>query len=303
MGWLAVAPPASATGVLTFEADLRARAEQGRAAAAEVHAVAAGLRHTFADRTGDRLILYGLAEARADFDELMFHELYARYKGPLGAWNVTAGRFRLPFGLLAGFTSERLLFPTVEERTLGFDADDGLMLSGQSGDWEYGLTATQGLGPHRAPDWPGPGLVTGRIGATRGESGEVNLGLSLAAGRSRVEHHMDMATDVPRRLAALDATLYHGRATVRLETSAGSLDRASLTAAYAALDFAVRPRWEVNAAGSFVHREGEDVAAWFLGLGFRPSWFTIRGGYRHAHQGAPRHQVALQLYRLFALPY
>jgi len=301
LGWLAVAPAASATGVLTLEGDARAALERGRPAAAELHAVAAGLRHTFADRAGDRVVLYALAEARADLDERMFHELYARYKGPLGAWNVTAGRFRLPFGLLPGFTSERLLFPTLEERTLAFDADNGLMLSGQDGDWEYGLAATQGLGPHRDPEWPGPGLVTARVGLTRGESGEANVGLSVAAGRSREGHAMDM--DTPRRLVALDATLERGRATARLEATAGSLEHRALATAYAGLDFAVRPRWEVNAAGSLVHREGERDGALSLGLGFRPSWLTIRGGYHYAYEGTPRHRLALQLYRLFALPY
>ena len=303
LGWLAAAPAATASGVLVLEGDVRATAPEGGPADAGVHAAAAGLRHTFADATGDRLILYGLVEARADFDDLMVHELYARYKGPLGAWNVTAGRFRLPFGLLTGFASDRLLFHTVEERTLGFDADDGLMLSGQVGDWDYGLAATQGLGPHRDPDWPGPGLVTGRLGATLGESGDASLGLSVAAGRSRLAHHTGMETDAPRRLAALDATLVRGRATVRLETSAGSLDRAGLAAAYAGLDFAVRSRWELNAAGSLVRHAGGSADAWFLGLTFRPSWLTIRGGYHYAHEAAPHHRLTAQLYRLFALPY
>ncbi len=302
-GWLALAPTAFAAGVLVLEGDVRGTAARGRPADVEVHALAAGLRHTFADRTGDRITLYALAEARADLDERMFHELYVRYKGPLGAWNATAGRFRLPFGLLPGFTSERLLFSTVEEHTLGFDADDGLLVSGQSGDWEYGLAATQGLGPHRTPDWPGPGLLTGRLALTRGESGEANFGLSFAAGRSRMGHDMAPERDVSRRLAAVDATLYQGQATVRLETAAGSLGGHALATLYAGLDVAVRPRWEVNAAGSLVHREGRGDEALFLGLSFRPSWLTIRGGYHYAHTGTPHHGLALQLHRLFSLPY
>jgi len=308
---LCLASAASAAGMLTLEGDARARGAGGDPATAEFRTLALGLRHTVADRAGDRVILFGLAEARDDLAEFMLHEAYARYKGPLAAWNVTAGRFRLPFGLLPGFTSERLLFPTTEERTLGFDADNGLMLSGQRGDWEYGLAATQGLGAHQPIEWPGPGLVTGRVGLTRGEAGEVNLGLSGAAGRSREAHAMEpememerrMERDVPRRIGAVDATVSRGRATARLEAGAGTVAQRRFGAAYLGVDFALHPLWEFNTAGSLVRTGGGNADAWFVGLSHRPSWFTIRGGYRHARGAEARHEVVVQLYRLLALPY
>ncbi|MEZ4550364.1 MAG: hypothetical protein R2874_07785 [Desulfobacterales bacterium] len=63
---------------------------------ANVHLIGASVRKTFADGHGDRFIFFGLVEAADNFNEVMAHELYGQYKGPMGAWNVTAGQLTYP---------------------------------------------------------------------------------------------------------------------------------------------------------------------------------------------------------------
>ncbi len=100
---------------------------------ANIHRIGISARKTFADRHGGRLILFGLVEAEDNFDEIMAHEFYGQYKGPMGAWNVTAGRFGLPWGLLPGFSASRLLYDMPHDRLLGMDVDSGVKVSGMVG--------------------------------------------------------------------------------------------------------------------------------------------------------------------------
>ena len=64
----------------------------------------------------------------------MIHELYFKYKGPMGLWNITAGRIGIPYGLLTYFSTSRLLFESSIEQILGFDADNGITVSGVKGE-------------------------------------------------------------------------------------------------------------------------------------------------------------------------
>ena len=92
---LLIAPVgACGSGNISAEIDARLRLEERGECNARLHLLGLSLRHTFADRRGDRLALFGLARAEHDLSEVMLHELYARYKGPLGAWDLTVGRFR-----------------------------------------------------------------------------------------------------------------------------------------------------------------------------------------------------------------
>jgi hypothetical protein len=81
------------------DADLRGRWSSAEKLSAEVHAVGLSIRKSFADNSGDRFIISGLFEAEKNFSEFMIHELYLRFKGPMGLWNITAGRIGIPYGL------------------------------------------------------------------------------------------------------------------------------------------------------------------------------------------------------------
>lgn len=286
---------------------------------ANIHLAGVSARKTFADSRGDRLIFFGLLEAEDNFSDVMLHEIYGQYKGPMGACNITVGRFALPWGLLPGFSASRLLYDMSHDAILGMDVDSGGMISGVTGNLNYAVSFTQGYGPHNTPDGDGHGIGMGRIGFTPGDTEEISLGLSAAWGRSVSAHgaggDVDMRVDIAgmadmekdaavrRAVGGLDATLYLGRWLGRMELSAGRVDHRSMTAGFAAIDYALLPRLDVNVAVNHVWHGSKYEDAWFVGITGKPPWFTIRGGYRYAGHSPSRHEVMLQLYRLFSFNY
>lgn len=312
--WLCLPLPVPAAWDLSVDGDARFQWTDWAHAGAGIHRVGASLRKTFSDARGDRLVLFGLVEAQDDFSEIMVHELYGLYKGPLGAWNVTAGRFGLPWGLLSGFSASRLLYEVPHDRLLGMDVDSGLKISGVTGALDYAVSITQGYGPHNTPhDW-GHGLATARIGFTPGDTEEFSWGLSAAWGRSLAAHveetTAEMETAGPehdgerpwrRVLVGLDGTLYLGRWLGRLEAAGGRVGGLTMATGFAALDFALWPRLDLNLAVNAVRHGSDHQEAWFVGFTAKPAWFTFRGGYRYAgHHNESRHEVVFQIYRLFA---
>ena len=297
-----------ATWNLSLDGDARYRWEDWEHSEAHLHLVGASIRKTFADSRGDRLIFFGLVEAEDNFDDVIAHELYGQYKGPLGAWNVTAGRFGLPWGLLSGFSASRLLYDMPHDRLLGMDVDSGLKVSGVAGTLDYGISFTQGYGPHHTPHDMGCGLAVGRVGFTPGDTDEISLGLSGAWGRSLLTHdedasgmaEMDAGRDILRALGGVDATLYLGRFLGRIEFASGRVDHRSLTTAFAALDYALLPKLDLNLAVNAARHGSDYEDVWFVGLTGNTPWFTIRGGYTYAGESDARHTVTLQIYRLFS---
>lgn len=305
-----------ATWNISLDGDARYRLTEWEEHDANIHLVGASVRKTFSDSRGDRLILFGLVEAEDDFSDVMLHEIYGQYKGPMGAWNITAGRFGLPWGLLPGFSASRLLYEMPHDALLGMDADSGVMLSGVTGSLNYAVSFTQGYGPHNTSDGDGHGIGMGRIGFTPGDTEEVSLGLSAAWGRSVRAHgnggDADMGVDiidrdkdsaVSRAVGGMDATLYMGRWLSRIELSAGRVDDRSMAAGFAAIDYALLPRLDLTLAGNALWHGSTYEDTWFVGFTGKPPWFTIRGGYRYAGHSPSRHEVMFQLYRLFSFNY
>jgi hypothetical protein len=297
---LSAAMPGFSYWNLSADADARVRWRHPSDFAAEIHAVGLSVRKTFADRSGDRYIFAGLLEAVHNFSELMVHELYFRYKGPMGLWNVTLGRFGIPYGLLTSFSTSRLLFESIPEDVVGLDADNGIMVSGIVGMLDYGVSITQGYGVHRLPEFPGEGLGVARLGLTFGGAEEFALGVSLAYGNVATEHGGHTAA---RRLAGgLDATANMGRTVLRGQIDAVRRDVHWLVTGYALLDFAVHRRVDLSAGARALH-DSSTAGAVYAGFTFKPPWFTLRGGYSYAHSDKPGHEVSLQVYRLFAFTF
>lgn len=297
---LAAAGPRASWNV-SADIDVRYRLSDWRDHAGGLHVAGLSLRKTFADSKGDRLTLFGLVEASDNFREIMPHELYGQYKGPLGSWNVTLGRFGLPYGLLTGFSSSRLLYDMPHRATIGYAVDNGIMLSGVKGMWDYGVAATQGYGPHHTPGFPGHGLGTARLGVTLGDAGDVILGVSGAYGRTSHAHHRD--STVSRAVGGIDATLYLGRLLCRMELNGGVADEQFLATGFAGADFALLPGLDVHIAVTGVRRGDHTEDAWFAGVTYKLRWCTLRGGYRYAWHNKPHHQAALQIYRLFSFTF
>jgi hypothetical protein len=290
---------AGAAGNVSFEADGRLRLAEGAEREAELHLLGLSLRHAFADSKGDRLILAGLARAESDLSEITLHELYARYKGPLGSWDLTAGRFRLPYGLMYSFDPATLLYNTPHMDLLGMDSDNGAMLSGLVGPFDYALSFTQGYG-HHAPDFPGHGIAMARLGIIPGETEEVSIGFSGAYGRTLAEHDGDET--IERAIAGADATLYLGRWLSRLELSGGRVDGQEILAGFAGLDYALLSGLDLNLAANVVRHGSETADTWFAGITCRPRWITIRGGYQYEGTG-DSHEFTIQAYYMFSRGY
>ncbi len=295
--------PGSASGSwnLSLDGDVRAEFPEGEETTAWFNVAGLSLRKTISDQTGDRLILFALMESRDDFSDTMLHELYARYKGPMGKWNITVGRFQLPFGLLTGFTTSRLLYDSLFVTT-DPDADSGLMISGVAGNVDYGIAMVQGIGVHGDHEFPGPGNAMGRLGMTFGNSEEVSAGISAMIGRSRHPHHEDHI--VPRQVAAMDATAVLGRWITRWEVQAGKVNDSSFRAGFAMADFSVLSRLNLTAAGKIARWGYDRSSMGYLGLGYQLPWFTVRGGYTYEDSGDHHaHVVSIQLYRLLSFPF
>ena len=108
--------------------------------------------------------------------EVKPYQTYLQYKGPFGGkWNIRAGHYILPFGLLSDFDSERLVLRTLEPLSLGIKLDTGVELLGYIKDLDYAVSISQGVGRNRLTDVDNDKLVTARIG-WQGE--DINVGLS-----------------------------------------------------------------------------------------------------------------------------
>ncbi len=303
-----------ATMNISADADARARVASGTSPDATLEIFGASVRKTFADDRGDRLILFALFESEKGFEassDQSLHEIYAQVKGPLGAWNLTVGRFGLPWGLLPGFSARRLLYDTSHMRVLGMEVDSGVKLSGVRGSLDYGLSLTRGYGPRNTVDAGSNGIATGRIGITPGDTEELALGLSGAWGRSinvHSSHHGNMDHRDPdrallRSVAGLDATMYLGRWLIRSELSGGKVDKETIRAFFAAGDYALHAYLDLNLAVNLSRHDSQNRNEWFAGLTGRLPWFIVRGGYRYVGYGGARNQLTLQLYRLFSFTF
>lgn len=107
-----IAPAAVQAEGLNVSGGLDARAQTG-----DEDSFAAGflnLRQVIEQDGVDRWILVGQLDSGENFESPLLYQTYAQLKGPLGRWNVRAGRFIAPFGLLASYDSERLVLNTIE---------------------------------------------------------------------------------------------------------------------------------------------------------------------------------------------
>ena len=296
---LVVPAGAYGTGNVSAEIDGRLRFEEAGKTDAELHLLGLSLRHTFADSKGDRLTLFSLVRVEDDLSEVMLHELYARYKGPLGSWDLTAGRFRLPYGLMYSFDAATLLYDTPHHVLLGMDSDNGVMLSGIRGPVDYAVSLTQGYG-HHTPGFPGHGIAMIRLGIMPGETEEISVGISGAYGKSSTMHDVDSVLE--RALAGADATLYLGQWLSRLEIDIGKVGGAAVLAGFAGFDYALMPRIDINLSASIVRDDSLTASTWFVGMTWRTRWLTVRGGYSY-DDPEDSHRFAIQAYYLFSRGY
>jgi hypothetical protein len=246
-------------------------------------------------------MMSGLLVVHDDLSDVILHESYLRYKGPMSRWNVTLGRFQLPFSLLTGFSTNRFLYESLTPLTAGLHADGGVMVSGAIRDFDYGIAATQGLGVHGDPDLDGLELLSGRIGWTFGDAGEMSAGVSAMIGRTPGAHD---DTRVERRIIGLDGTAQSGLWITRWELQTGTIDSDAFAGGFIMMDFGVLPRMDLTGAVDLMHFQRTTTGTFYLGLGYRSPWCVIRGGYTYEiSETENSHGVGFQLYRMVSLPF
>lgn len=225
------------------------------------------VRKVYSDEQGDRVIAVGQIDFDDNFETIRPYQTYLQYKGPLGKWNVRAGHYILPFGLLSAYDSERLLLRTLEPLSLGIKLDTGVELLGFFGDVDYAVSVSQGVGRNRLIDVDDNKLVTGRLG-WQGEN--VNIGVSALIGSvllekdSIIRQEMGSNSLYEKRLG-IDLTAYSGPLIVRGEVVAGKDDGKTVGGGLLKADYALTPKLELNLKYAHWQREGGRN---FLGAGF-----------------------------------
>lgn len=232
------------------------------------------VRQVFSDAKGDRVIAVGQLDFDENFDKVRPYQTYLHYKGPLGRWNVMAGHYILPFGLLASHDTERLLLNTLEPFSLGIKLDTGVQVFGFQGPVDYAVSVSQGVGRRRLTDVDDDKLLVGRMGwdqeafvvGVSGLLGEVfqteETGIN-SGGRYEKRVAVDFTTKTlgPWILRAEGVVGENGGP--RHETVGGGLLLA---------DYALTPRLELNLKGAHWQERGGRN---FLGAGF--TYQVVRG--------------------------
>ena len=256
------------------------------------------LRKIWSDDSGDRLIGVAQVDVDHNFDDVSPYQLYLQYKGPLGKWNVRAGHFLLPFGLLATFDTERLLLRGLEETNLGIRKDTGVQLLGFAGQWDYAISLTDGLGDRHLLDSRAAPVLTARVAYVEDEW---QIGFSTLLGRVLPDPDFELGSDtIQERRAALDYTLFRGPLTVRTELVGGEDDDKTIAGGILLADYALTSRLEINSRYALWH---SDETSQFAGIGLsyqiRPwLWFRLADEYEFGDDY--RNVFTAQLYMEFS---
>ena len=290
------------TGAVSGGMDIRATAQQESEPDLAIEGLFLNLRHVFRDELGDRWIAVAQGDADDNFERVRLYQTYLQYKGPLGRWNLRAGHFLLPFGLLADYDTERLVLNASELQTIGIKLDTGVEALGYAGAWDWAVSASSGVG-RRWPDEPGDQFAaTVRI-ARGSDTGKI--GLSALAGTILTDPEFpEGETTIEQRKAAVDGTLLVNQWSLRMEASGGTEDGRSAAGAVALASYGVR-RWldldgkySVVARGDTRHTLGVGVS-----MHLRRGFVLRPAGISEFTREGTRHGLVAQLYFDFAKSY
>jgi len=142
-----------------------------------LHGAEVNFRYTYANLTGDRLILAFQIPYSSDWktDMFLYHygDAYMIVKGALGKPNLKVGRFDIPFGLIKNFDSHTTLLPQLFDRGLGLKKDIGAQVFGYYRMLVYDLSFTQGFNRWDNPRNDHP--IIARVGL---DNDAIKLGIS-----------------------------------------------------------------------------------------------------------------------------
>lgn len=247
-------------------ADARYVNTQGRSNRGVLEGLFLNVRKVFSDAKGDRVIAVGQLDFDENFDQIRPYQTYLQYKGPLGRWNVMAGHYILPFGLLASYDTERLPLTTLEPFSLGIKLDTGVQVFGFHGPVDYAVSVSQGVGRRRLTDVDDDKLLIGRIGWEREA---FTFGVSGLLGKvfQGEEAELNRSGLYEKRLAVDFTTKNLGPWILRMEGIAGENGgprHQTVGGGLLLADYALAPRLELNL--KVAHWQEQDGRN-FLGAG------------------------------------
>lgn len=288
---------------LNYEEDLRGKYTFGEDIDGEINALSGSVRQVFSDKNGDRFMLYLQGELEHNLQERIIHQLYGRYKGPMGKWNITLGRVPLPWGLLTNWSAERLPYHSPYAVRGLLKSDNGLLVSGTIGMVDYGVSLTQGYGMNSVEEFPGPGLCTMRVGVTPLLSGDLTVGVSGSVGtsyRSGDGHHGHEAMPVEHLSGAIDLTAYIGRGTLRMEAGGERVAEIWEHQGFVELEYQLLPKLALLGAGNLFSEGERWNGTLYMGASTKLKSVTLRGGYEYEENREDTHKLVLQIYRQFS---
>lgn len=262
-----------------------------------LHGAFLNLRHVISDESGDRYILVGQMDANDNLEELEAYQVYAQVKGPLGRINLRAGRYILPFGLLANLDTERQLIQSLESLSLGIKLDTGVQVFGFTGPFDYAVSISQGSGELDDPD--NNKLLVARLGR-QGEDGR--WGLSYLGGQVVVDDDDFLQQGrFDRQRLAVDAEFDFLPWLLRGELIAGKDDGRSVYGGILLADYDFNARLSLNTKLAWWN-SNDDARELALGVTYRlPRNFIFRVADTYQRlNGAGEHSLALQLYWEFS---
>lgn len=202
------------------------------------------VRKVWSDDLGDRWIGVAQADADDNFHRIRPYQLYAQYKGPLGKWNIRAGHYLLPFGLLATYDTERLVLQGFETTSISMRKDTGVETFGRVGAWDYAVSVTDGLSDVRLVDRRANPVLTARWAYVRDA---LQVGVSTLVGDVLPDPRSGTGSAMRReRRAAADVTESFGPLTIRAESVIGTDDGKAVGGGVLLADYALLRRLELN---------------------------------------------------------
>ncbi|MCW3061732.1 MAG: hypothetical protein JWQ02_3553 [Capsulimonas sp.] len=238
--------------LLSGALDLRYRTStRGRTHSAWVNGAEVDLTYPLVShgRSLGAVVVQGMAENPPDSavkSGVNLGEAYVIYQIPLGASSdatayVKAGRFQIPFSLLATYDPHLLLIQPLYSQSLGIRNDVGIQVSGRFyGILNYDLSLTSGSSS-TSFDTRGKNVVTFRLGRTfYTRNGTVNVGGTMLTGRlpiTDIDQDHPFALELPpsgrivtdrgagyvtKSRIAGDATLMYRNVTARGEIISGA---------------------------------------------------------------------------------
>lgn len=279
------------------EIDLRYRNVDFTQNRLNIEKTAITLKKIFSDRKGDRFILFTKGEWEEDFHDSSLEQAYLQYKGPMGRWNITSGRFLIPFGLLPNYDTEWLLVKSQEDKTIGMKYDSGIKLSGIRGGFDYAISITQGVGIRRWTDIDDDKVVTLRVGYEGRDFEDLKIGFSSLVGKVLLND----GKAINKKLLAVDLMKQKGPFAGRGELVLGRNSEENLIGAFLGVDYSLFPRVELNLAYAYFHRENfSDVST--IGITYKTPLpgLILRMTYSHSSNGNNKNESAIQIYKRFS---